>query len=357
MRRHVRCLTKLSATRRVHVRSSAAAFSQPTALIFPGQGSQRVGVLRGLVEEFPYVKAIADDADSAVGYALSDIANAGADDVVAQSENAQPIILTHAVAVWAILKHECELDIAHFTAVTGHSLGEYTALSVNAAFDTATAVSTVHRRGLLMSQAMRTGRRGAMAALLPCAPQTAEDICTEAAAASGLICVVANYNSPQQQVISGDADAVNLAVNIARTSRGVKRAVMLHVSAPFHSPLMTSAQRGFSEFLQEITLNVPTIAHIANVSGRTVRSVDEIRCALIDGIVAAVQWTKCIETALAMGVRQFIECGPSTPLSSLVTAIATRQKTAVTCHALSSAKDIRNFISKYRDLMRREELQ
>ncbi|MFZ0746845.1 MAG: ACP S-malonyltransferase [Terracidiphilus sp.] len=291
------------------------------AFLFPGQGSQTVGMGRELAERFPIAADTFAEADEACGFRLSRLCFEGPEEELKLTENTQPAILTVSVAAWRVLASQgVEPALA-----AGHSLGEWSAQVAAGALHLADAVRAVKARGRAMQQAVPAGQ-GAMAAVLALDAAIVAEVCVEASAATGLMVAVANLNSPGQTVISGTLIAVERAAAIAK-AKGARRAVMLPVSAPFHCALMQPAQEEVARVLASLRLNEPRIPVAANVTGSLVTTADAVRDALIRQVTGAVRWVDCMQALIAAGTGAFIEVGPGKVLCGLLRQIDPSQKT------------------------------
>ena len=290
------------------------------AFLFPGQGSQSVGMGRDLAERFPIAARTFAEADEACGFSLSKLCFEGPEDDLKLTENTQPAILAVSVAAHRVLaEHGIEPALA-----AGHSLGEWSAHVAAGTLQFADAVRAVKARGRAMQQAVPAGQ-GAMAAILSLDAAQVAEACTEAAQETGLPVAAANLNSPGQTVISGALTAVERASTIAK-SKGARRAVMLPVSAPFHCALMQPAQEEVARVLASIVLAGPRIPVAANVTGGLVTTADAARDALIRQVTGAVRWVDCAHALIAAGATTFIEVGPGKVLSGLLRQIDSTQK-------------------------------
>jgi len=281
------------------------------AFVFPSQGSQYVGMAQDLVAAYPDARAIFDQADATLGFAISSLCFNGPNDVLTDTINAQPALLTHGIAALRVLQ-TIKPDLAP-AFVAGHSLGEYSALVAADALDFADALKLVRERGRVMKAA---GEKtpGAMAALLGMDTAALEGVCAETGVQ------IANYNAPGQIVISGEKDALNRAVELAK-ARGAKRAIVLAVSIASHSRLMENAAREFANAVANTPMRAPKIPVISNVTAQPLSTVEEIRRELVAQLTSAVQWTKTIEYIAAQGVTTFIELGPKDVLAGLIRRI------------------------------------
>ena len=286
------------------------------ALLFPGQGSQTVGMGRELCEKSPAARAVFDEADAALGFSLSDIIFNGPEDKLVLTAYTQPAILTMSIAVLRALEEKGIKPAPAFVA--GHSLGEYTALVASGVLSLADGVRLVHKRGSFMQEAVPQGV-GAMAAILGLEADSVRAVCEEAA--QGEVCEPANFNTPVQTVISGHARAVERAVALA-SERGAKRSVMLKVSAPVHCSLMRPVADKLAVEMDKCRWTAGSAPLIANVSADPVTDVKAIRDGLYAQTYSPVRWVESIERMAAEGVEGFIELGAGKVLSGMVKKIA-----------------------------------
>jgi [acyl-carrier-protein] S-malonyltransferase len=280
------------------------------AFLFPGQGSQEVGMGRALAESSPAAAAVWAEADAALAFPLSKLCFDGPAEDLAMTANTQPAVLTASVAAAAALADRGVTP----GLVAGHSLGEYSALVVAGALRFADAVRLVRRRGEFMQEAVPVGT-GAMAALLGVELATAEQVCAEAA--QGEVVGVANINSPGQIVIAGHRTAVERAVAGA-AARGGRKSVLLPVSAPFHCALMKPAADRLAAELERVAVSDPRIPVIRNVDGRVTRAADEVKPFLLQQVASPVRWTDCVERLAREGATGFLEVGPGRVLTGLL---------------------------------------
>jgi [acyl-carrier-protein] S-malonyltransferase len=289
-------------------RKSAIAF------VFPGQGSQQVGMGRDLADNFPAARQVFEEADTALGFALSELCFNGPADQLQLTENTQPAILTVSIAALRALETEGfpEPDFA-----AGHSLGEYSALVAAGSLSLTDAVKTVRARGRFMQEAVPVGV-GAMAAILGVGLEVVALACAEAA--QGQVCSAANINSPNQVVIAGDVAAIDRAIGLLQ-ERGAKRAMKLNVSAPFHCALMQPAQERLAVELKGITFRNLATAIVTNVDAKAVTSGQGARDALVRQVSQPVRWLESVEFLISQGVQSLIEIGPGRVLSGLARQI------------------------------------
>lgn len=284
------------------------------AFVFPGQGSQSVGMLAALASAEPLVQETFAEASAVLGYDLWQLCQQGPEEVLGSTERTQPAMLTAGVATWRVWrKHGGPMP----AAMAGHSLGEYSALVCSGALDFKTAVALVQFRGQAMQAAVPAGQ-GAMAAILGVDDGDVEAACAEAAGtgAPGEVVQAANFNSPGQVVIAGGAAAVDRAIEVLK-SKGAKRAIKLPVSVPSHSALMLPAAERFAEKLRGIDFATPDVRDIYTVDVRTHQGPDSIRDALVQQLVKPVRWTETVRAMLAGGAKVLVECGPGKVLTGL----------------------------------------
>lgn len=281
-----------------------------TAFVFPGQGAQKVGMGQSLIEACAAAKAVFEQADEALGMRLSSLCFEGPEEELRLTENTQPAILATSIAALRCL----EATGARADFVAGHSLGEYSALVAAGALRFEDALRVVRQRGQFMQEAVPAGE-GAMAALLGADIEMVEAVCREASERG--VCSPANINSPNQVVVAGHKSAVEYAVTLAK-QRGVRRAVMLAVSAPFHCALMQPAAERLAPVLAGTAfadLNVPLIT---NVDAATITSGEQARAALVRQVASPVRWSESVKQLLDAGVTRFVELGPGKVLSGLI---------------------------------------
>lgn len=334
---------------------SNEAPSPQIALLFPGQGSQTVGMGRAFYDSSPAARAVFEEADDALGFALSKLIFEGPEDQLKLTEHTQPAILTMSIAALRVLQPELQSRGLTVSVAAGHSLGEYSAHVAAGTFSFADAVRTVRARGQFMQSAMPPGE-GTMAAILGLPYEQINDICarvsdemtkppesvpgkdpsaqsienreavedpsnpvetpTQAAVRVSAVVAPANLNSPDQTVISGSVAAVQRAADLCKEA-GAKRAVLLPVSAPFHCSLMRPAQEQLAGFLESVTFEDPAFPIAANVDARFIRRAAGARDALIRQVTGAVRWVECVRLLKESGATHFIEVGPGKVLTGL----------------------------------------
>jgi len=285
------------------------------AFLFPGQNSQYAGMGRDLAEKFAVARRTFEEADDALGFSISKLCFDGPEDQLKLTEFQQPAIYTVSVAALRVLAERGVTP--HLTA--GHSLGEYAANVAAGSLAFADGVRTVRERGRFMQEAVPAGK-GAMAAVLALRSEEAARACQDAAAETQAIVSAANFNSPEQTVISGEAAAVERAAALCK-ERGAKRVVMLQVSAPFHCALMQPAQDRLAELLHGLTFKASGIPVAVNVDAALVREPEKLRDALIRQVTGAVRWVESIRLLMAEGPVRFVEVGPGKVLSGLMRQI------------------------------------
>jgi [acyl-carrier-protein] S-malonyltransferase len=294
--------------------------STKIAFLFPGQGSQSVGMGRNLAERFPAAAETFAEADDACGFPLSRLCFEGPDEELKLTENTQPGILTVSVAALRVLTaHGVQPALAG-----GHSLGEWSAHVAAGTLNFADAVRAVKARGRAMQEAVPAGQ-GAMAAVLALDAARVAEACAEAVAETGLVVAAANLNSPGQTVISGARAAVERAAALAKAA-GARRAVMLPVSAPFHCALMEPAQEEVARVLAALDLAEPRFPVAANVTGELLTTAEAARDALIRQVTGTVRWVDCVHAMVGAGATVFIEVGPGKVLGGLLRQIDLAQK-------------------------------
>jgi [acyl-carrier-protein] S-malonyltransferase len=296
------------------------------AFVFPGQGSQDVGMGKALAEAFPAARAVFDEVDAALSQKLSTIMWEGPKETLTLTENAQPALMAVSMAVMRVLEQEKGFQLAdRVKYVAGHSLGEYSALAAAGAFSLADTARLLKLRGQAMQKAVPVGQ-GAMAALLGVGVDVATKVAAEAA--QGDVCQVANDNEPAQVVLSGSKVAIDRVAEIGK-AHGVRRAVPLPVSAPFHCALMQPAADAMAEALGKVTVHKPVVPVVANVLAAAISDPEEIKKRLVEQVVGTVRWRECVAFMAANGITDFYEIGAGKVLAGLV------KRTAATVNATS----------------------
>ena len=296
------------------------------AFVFPGQGSQDVGMGRALAEAYPAARAVFDEVDDALGQKLSAIMWDGPKEILTLTENAQPALMAVSMAVMRVLETEMGFilkDKVKFVA--GHSLGEYSALAAAGAFSLSDTARLLKLRGQAMQKAVAVGQ-GAMAALLGVGMDVAVKVALEAA--QGDVCQVANDNEPAQVVLSGHKSAIDRVAEIGK-AHGVRRAVNLPVSAPFHCALMQPAADAMADALSKVRVHAPIVPVVANVVATAISNPDEIKKRLVEQVTGTVRWRECVAYMAAHGITDFYEIGAGKVLAGLV------KRTATTANAMS----------------------
>jgi [acyl-carrier-protein] S-malonyltransferase len=287
------------------------------ALIFPGQGSQYLGMGRDLYQRYSEARALFDEADELLGLKLSKLCFEGPEEELHDTINTQPAVLTASLATLQALK--AQHDLEEVAIVAGHSLGEYSALVVSGNLSFADAVCLVRERGRLMKKAGED-HPGGMAAILGLEAEVVDEACRQASEETGTIVQVANYNSPRQIVISGEQEGLQKAMELARY-KGARRVVSLAVSIAGHSPLMESAAQGLRQAMATVVFEEARIPVVSNVTAEPLRSIEELREELVKQLVSPVRWVDSIRHMLDHGVTTFVEIGPKDVLSKLIKRI------------------------------------
>jgi [acyl-carrier-protein] S-malonyltransferase len=287
-----------------------------TSFLFPGQGSQYVGMGQDLSEAYPEARATFDQADKVLGFALSDLCFNGPEEALNDTINTQSAIFVISVALLRALESS-RLQAPSFVA--GHSLGEYSALVAVGAMDFAAGLQLVRERGRLMKEA---GQRspGGMAAVLGLGAEVVDQVCRQAREETGGVIQVANYNSPGQIVISGDFRTRDVAIELAK-AEGAKRVVPLAVSIAAHSPLMECIVDEFRQAVEATEFRMPTVPVVANVSAASLESVEAIRQELVQQLISPVRWVESVRCMIGQGVTEFVEIGPKDVLTKLMRRI------------------------------------
>jgi len=308
----------------------------PVAFVFPGQGSQTVGMGKALAAAFAPARAVFDEVDEALGAKLSTVIFEGPADTLMLTENAQPALMAVSLATMRVLEAEAGIDLARDAKfVAGHSLGEYSALAASRALSLGDTARLLRTRGQAMQKAVPVGV-GAMAALLGLEFDVASAVAAEAA--QGQVCEAANDNGAGQVVVSGDKAAVERAVEIAKT-KGAKRAMLLPVSAPFHCALMKPAAAVMADALSKISVKKPAVPVVANVLAKPVSEPAEIVRALVAQVTGTVRWRESVAFMAGAGVQTFHEVGAGKVLSGLIKRIAD----GASAGAIGSPEDVAVF--------------
>jgi len=289
------------------------------AFLFPGQGSQAVGMGKVLADAFPVARAVFQEVDDALSQKLSALMWDGPESDLTLTENAQPAIMAASLAVFRVLEKDGGLDLArHARLVAGHSLGEYSALCAAGAFTLADTARLLKTRGRAMQSAVPVGE-GAMIALIGADIETAEAVAKDAGAEGG-VCVVANDNAPGQVVLSGSKDAMDRVAEIAK-AKGVKRAIPLSVSAPFHCPLMQPAADAMAAALSEVAIRPLSVPVLANVTAAEANDPESVRRLLVEQVTGRVRWRESILALKGLGVDTTVELGGNKVLTGMVKRI------------------------------------
>ncbi|HEY0144129.1 MAG TPA: ACP S-malonyltransferase [Thermoanaerobaculia bacterium] len=286
-----------------------------TAFVFPGQGSQFAGMGRDVAEKYPAARKVFDDIDASLGYSISRLCFEGPEDQLKLTENTQPAILAVSSALHAVLE---EHGATRRDLVAGHSLGEYSAIVSVGGLTAAEAAKIVHLRGKFMQEAVPVGT-GGMAALIGPTVDEVRAVCEEAA--EGEVLSVANINAPGQVVIAGTKSAIERAIAVAK-SRGIRKALPLPVSAPFHCELMRPAEERLRPILDEANFKDLWYSLISNVDASPIGTATAVRNALLRQVASPVRWVESVEKMVAMGVRRFVEIGPGAVLTGMIKRIA-----------------------------------
>lgn len=307
-----------------------------TAFVFPGQGSQSVGMGKAVADTYPSARAVFEEVDEALGESLSSVIWDGPEDRLVLTENAQPALMAVSVAVVRALESEGVAVSEAAESVAGHSLGEYSALVAAGAIGVSDAARLLRLRGKAMQEAVPVGE-GAMAALLGLDLETASDVAQEAA--QGEICQIANDNASGQVVVSGARDAVERAMEIAK-QKGAMKAVLLPVSAPFHCALMAPAADRMAEALADVAIQPASVPVVANVIAAPISDPNDIRRRLVEQVTGTVRWRECVQRMAADGAGTFVELGAGRVLTGLLRRI----DRSLTGSAIGGPDDIAAFM-------------
>lgn len=308
------------------------------ALTFPGQGSQTVGMGKALADAYPEAKAVFEEVDDALGEKLSDVMWSGPEETLTLTANAQPALMAVSVAATRVLQAKA-FDINSAAYAAGHSLGEYSAHAAVGTFSLADTARLLRIRGNAMQAAVPAGE-GAMAAIIGLEADAVIEICANAAAAHNAVCQIANDNGGGQLVISGSKAAVEAAADAAKAA-GAKRALMLPVSAPFHSALMAPAADAMAEALSTVMINTPSVPVVTNVLVEPVTVPDRIKQCLVDQVTGQVRWAETVSWFGANGVDTVLEIGTG----KVLTGLARRINRDLSGVALGTPDDIEAFLN------------
>ncbi len=308
------------------------------ALVFPGQGSQSVGMGRELAEAFASAREVFEEVDDALSQSLSRLMFQGPEEELTLTENAQPALMAVSLAVVRVLQSEGQVAVADIAScVAGHSLGEYSALAAAEALSLGDAATLLKRRGQAMQEAVPVGE-GAMAAVLGLSPEEAEALAE--AAAEGEVCVVANDNAPGQVVLSGHATAIERVIALA-PEKGAKRCIPLSVSAPFHCPLMAPAAEVMAEALSKVTFAPPAVPLVANVTAAQEADPTRIRDLLVQQVTGRVRWRESVTAMRSDGIETLAELGAG----KVLTGLTRRIDRELTATAVGGPQDIEAFLN------------
>ncbi|GHA89543.1 ACP S-malonyltransferase [Modicisalibacter luteus] len=289
--------------------------TQSLALVFPGQGSQHIGMLRELAERYSVVRTTFEEASDALGYDLWNVVQEGPEEALNATACTQPALLTSSVAIWRVWQ---ELEGPRPIAMAGHSLGEYSAMVCAGTLGFAEGVRLVKLRGEAMQEAVPAGQ-GAMAAVLGLDDEAVEKACRDAA--QGEVVSAVNYNAPGQVVVAGQKEAVDRAIALCQEA-GAKRALPLPVSVPSHCALMRPAAERLDQAMADIELKAPRYTVIQNVDAQAHADIETLRTRMVEQLYRPVRWTNCVESMIGLGAQVFIECGPGKVLTGLNKRIA-----------------------------------
>ena len=308
-----------------------------TAFVFPGQGSQYAGMGRDVAEKYPAARRVFDDIDRALSFSISTLCFEGPEDQLKLTENTQPAILAVSSAIHAVLE---DRGTTRRDLVAGHSLGEYSAIVSDGGLTAAEAAKIVRARGKFMQEAVPVGT-GGMAALIGATVEQAQEICDQAA--NGEVVSVANINAPGQIVIAGTKAAIDRAIEIAK-KKGIRRAMLLPVSAPFHCALMKPAEEKLRPILEQAQFKDLWVALVSNVDASPIGTATALRNALLRQVASPVRWVESVQKMVAMGVRRFVEVGPGNVLTGLIKRI----DPSVELINVSDVPSIEAFVEKVR---------
>lgn len=310
-----------------------------TAFVFPGQGSQAVGMGQELANAFPAAKAVYDEVDEALGFKLSDIIKNGPEADLTKTENAQPAIMAASLAAFRVMEKEMGITLpGSAVCVAGHSLGEYSALTAAGTFNLADCARLLKIRGSAMQAAVPQGKGGMVAIIGPDFAAVEEIVREAKARALSEIIEIANQNSTNQTVISGSARGMEVAIEVAK-EKGAKRALPLPVSAPFHCSMMSPAAEKMAAALLDVQMNNPAVPVVANVIADYVSDATAIRALLVEQVTGMVRWVDSVETMKARGITRVVEIGHGNVLAGLIKRIAPE----ITTVNIGSPADLESF--------------
>jgi [acyl-carrier-protein] S-malonyltransferase len=307
------------------------------AFVFPGQGSQKAGMLAAAHERFAAVRDTFAEASDVLGYNMWDLIQNGEQDALNMTETTQPVLLSSSVALWRAWQASSG---ASPMIMAGHSLGEFSALVCAGGLEFTDAVQLVRLRGSFMQSAVPVGE-GAMAAIIGLDDETINGICDDVAQTSSQVVSAVNFNSPGQVVIAGHTAAVNQAIDALKAA-GAKRALPLPVSAPFHTALMQPAGEHLAQAIADIPIAQPTIPVVHNVNAACESDPEKIRALLVEQIYSPVQWTRCMQTIVSRGATAVVECGPGKVLSGLTRRI----DKSLSSYALEEPDDLSSAVAE-----------
>ena len=313
---------------------------QKIGFIFPGQGSQKLGMLSEIASKSGIIKSTFAEASEVLGLDLWEASQTDERNVLNRTEVTQPALLAASISIWRVWQERTNIVP---TVLAGHSLGEYSALVCAQSIEYSDAINLVHKRGKMMQAAVPEGD-GKMAAILGLSPEEISNFCSAVAAESGTVSP-ANFNSPAQTVIAGEAEPVNKVIDLCK-SAGAKRALLLSVSVPSHCELMRSAAEEFEKELSSVNIRSPSIPVLQNVNGRKEESPEQIKNNLVKQLYSPVLWVDCVEGMCREGASIFVECGPGKILSGLVKRI----EPTIKCYGSDGEEAIETILTELAEL-------